>query len=125
MVDYLKYYAPILTRAVEICTQLIAFFKNQQTSESDRFAKAASEAKTERDGILERMAAPKYLAPDEFDSSNVNGFMAFYDNHATNDYGVSLSADKLAVRDQLMAAWIQEVVEPLVRGMNELEKQKV
>lgn len=122
MVDYLKHYAPVLAKAVEICDRLIIFFKNEQTSERDRFAGAASAAKSERNGILERMASPKYLAPTEFDSSNISGFMAFYDNHATNDYGVSLSADKLAIRDQLLEAWITDVVEPLVQLMNQVEE---
>ncbi len=121
MVDYLSYYAPVLNRAVDICNQLIAFFKAEQKTERDRFAQAASETETLRDSLLRRMASPKYLTPEQFDSSNITGFMAFYDNHAWNNYGVSLPADKLAIRDQLLAAWIAEVVEPVVKLQNELE----
>lgn len=123
MVDYLAHYTPVLNRAVEICNQLITFFKAEQTAANDRFAKAIAETETVRNGILERMATPKYLAPNQFNS--VVGFMAFYDNHADNDYGVSLPADKFAIRDQLMIAWIKEVVEPLVKRMNQLEEQGV
>ena len=124
MVDYLNYYAPVLNRAVEICNQLMAFFKSEQVEKTDRFAKAAAETKSTRDGILERLQEPKYLAPKLFHSSDITGFMAFYDNHATNDYGVSLSVEKLSTRNQLLAAWITDVVEPLARLMNQL-KEKV
>ena len=123
MVNYLTYYAPVLTRAVEICNQLIAFFRAEQGAEEDRFDRAASEAESLRDGLLERMASPKYLSPSAFGSSAMVAFMAFYDNHAWNDYGVSLAADKVALRDQLLAAWIAEVVEPLVQLQNQLEEQ--
>jgi hypothetical protein len=122
MVDYLAYYSPVLLRAIEVCDGLINFFSAHKVSENDRFAQAASETKTERNGILERLSSPKYLTLSEFDSSNINGFMAFYDNHATNDYGGSLPIEKLAVRDRLLAAWIAEVVEPLVQLMNQAEE---
>lgn len=124
MVDYFTYYAPVLNRAVDICNQLIAFFKAKQQAERDRFAQAASETETLRDSLLRRMAAPKYLTPEQFDSSNVTGFMAFYDNHAWNDYGVSLPAEELAIRDRLLTAWIAEVVEPVVKLQNALEGAK-
>ena len=123
MVDYLAHYSPVLLRAVEICNELITFFSAQKASETDRFAQATAEAKTERNGILERLASPKYLAPVAFGDSTITGFMAFYDNHATNDYGVALSAEKLAIRDHLLAAWIADVVEPLVQLMNQAEAQ--
>ena len=121
MVDYLAHYAPVLNKAVEICTQLMAFFTSEQIAKDDRFAKAAVETENVRDGIVIRMTTPKYLAPDAF--RGVADFMAFYDNHATNDYGVSLSADKLAVRDRLLEAWIREVVRPLVKLMNQVEEE--
>lgn len=121
MVDYLAHYAPVLNKAVEICNQLIAFFTSEQATKGDRLAKAALETENVRDGVLIRMTTPRYLAPDAFRS--VTDFMAFYDNHATNDYGVSLPADKLAVRDRLLEAWIQEVVRPLVKLMNQVEEE--
>ena len=121
MVNYRNYYSPVLTRAVEICDHLIAFFKTEQMLEKGRFSSAIAETETVRRGILERLATPKYLKPSEF--SSVVGFMAFYDNHATNNYGVSLPAEKLAYRDQLMTAWINEVVEPLIKLMNQLEEE--
>ena len=121
MVNYLSYYAPVLNKAVEICNLLIEFFTHEESSKTDRFAKAASETETMRDGLLMRLAQPRYLAPAAFRS--VVDFMAFYDNHATNDYGVALSAEKLAIRDHLLAAWIAEVVEPLVQLMNQAEAQ--
>lgn len=124
MVNYLTHYAPVLNRAVEICNQLIAFFKTEQKAERDRFAQAIAETEGLRDGLLERIAAPKYLAPDAFGSSAVVRFMAFYDNHAWNDYGVSLPAEELAIRDRLLAAWIAEVVEPVVKLQNALEGVK-
>lgn len=123
MVDYLKYYAPVLTRAVEICNQIITFFNKHQISKDDRFGKAELETITVRNGILGRMKNPKYLSINAFNDSILSGFVAFYDNHATNDYGVSLPADELAIRDQLMTAWIKEVVEPLTQLMNELEER--
>ena len=47
--------------------------------------------------------------------------MAFYDNHAWNEYGVALPPEKLTIRDRLLAAWISEVVEPIVKLQNDLE----
>ena len=123
MVDYLTYYSPVLSRAVAICNELVTFFTAEQSSASDRFAQAATETRTFRNGLLQRMETPKYLAPVAFGDSTITGFMAFYDNHATNDYGVALSPEKLAIRDHLLAAWIADVVEPLVQLMNQAEKQ--
>jgi hypothetical protein len=111
----------VLNRAVEICNELITLFTDKHQQENVRLVAAAAEARKVRDGILRRMSNPSYLAPDAFNS--VAGFMAFYDNHATNDYGASLPADKMAVRDRLLAAWIAEVVEPLVQLMNHAEEQ--
>ena len=121
MVDYLAYYLPVLNRAVEICNELIAVFTDEHYQETTRLVAAAAEARKVRDGILRRISSPSHLAPDSFNS--VTGFMAFYDNHATNDYGVALSPEKLAIRDHLLAAWIAEVVEPLVQLMNQAEAQ--
>ena len=128
MVDYLAYYSPVLLRAIEVCDGLINFFSAQKVSENNskcqsesaRLMDATAEVSKVRDGILRRMSKPNYLAPDAFNS--VAGFMAFYDNHATNDYGGSLPIEKLAVRDRLLAAWIAEVVEPLVQLMNQAEE---
>ncbi len=120
MADYLTYYSPVLNGAVEICNDLVALFNSKCQSESARLMDATAEVSKVRDGILRRMSKPNYLAPDAFNS--VAGFMAFYDNHATNDYGGSLPIGKLAVRDRLLAAWIAEVVEPLVQLMNQAEE---
>lgn len=122
MVDYLSYYAPTLTRAVEICNGLISLFRAAQGGDKDRLAQAAAETETLRDGLLYRMKQPQYLSPDEFDSSNVSGFMAFYDNQVTNNYGGALPADKLALRNDLLAAWLHEVVEPVVKLQNRLKE---
>ena len=121
MVDYLAYYLPVLNRAAEICNDLIAIFTHEHYQETARLVAAAAEARKVRDGILRRISSPSHLAPDSFNS--VAGFMAFYDNHATNDYGVALSTEKLAIRDHLLSAWIAEVVEPLVQLMNQAEEQ--
>ena len=124
MVDYAKYYSPVLVKAVIICNNLIELLATIEDHDNKRIVSAIAGAERVRNDIEERMASGKYLSPTSFGSSNINGFMAFYDNNAGNDYGEALTKDNLIIRDQLLSEWIKQVVEPLIKLMNQLEEMK-